>query len=86
LLVKTRTLLVNGARGLAKTFGKRLPKTSTEAVTVDLAAMLSPELQAVLKQLLKQIESVKRADPEMHEVIERIPREHYPEVQLLPSG
>ena len=45
-LVRARTLLVNAARGLAKTHGQRLAKTSTKSFAVRAAADLKPELAA----------------------------------------
>jgi transposase len=57
-LVRARTLLVNAARGLAKTHGERLPKTSTKALAARGAAALSAPLAAALKPLLGQIEAL----------------------------
>ena len=54
-LVRARTLLVNAARGLAKTHGQRLAKTSTKSFAVRAAADLKPELARVLEPLLSQI-------------------------------
>jgi transposase len=54
-LVRARTLLVNAARGLAKTHGQRLAKTSTKSFAVRAAADLKPELAAVLEPLFSQV-------------------------------
>lgn len=54
-LVRARTLLVNAARGLAKTHGERLPKTSTKSFAVRATAELPPNLSAVLGPLFEQI-------------------------------
>src|SRR5467141_4352919 len=56
-LVSARTALVNGARGLTKSYGERLPKCGTKQVSRELAAELSVELREVLEPLLKEIES-----------------------------
>ena len=44
VLVRTRTTLVNAARGLTKSFGERLRKCGTAQVGLRLAAELSPEI------------------------------------------
>lgn len=54
-LVRARTLLVNAARGLAKTHGQRLAKTSTKSFAARAAADLKPELSNVLEPLFSQI-------------------------------
>ena len=54
-LVRARTLLVNAARGLAKTHGQRLAKTSTKSFAVRAAADLKPELAAVLEPLFSEV-------------------------------
>ncbi len=54
-LVRARTLLVNAARGLAKTHGQRLAKTSTKSFALRAAAELSEQMTAVLEPLFSQI-------------------------------
>src|SRR6202051_664258 len=58
-LVSARTALVNGARGLAKSYGERLRKCGTEQGERGLAVELSAELREVLEPLLREIESLK---------------------------
>jgi transposase len=48
-LVRARTAVVNSARGLAKSYGERLRKCSTQQVRQDLATELSAELREVLE-------------------------------------
>lgn len=60
-LVRARTLLVNAARGLAKTHGERLPKTSTKALAARAAQALTSELTALLGPLLEQIETLSQS-------------------------
>src|ERR1700720_3278391 len=50
-LVHARTALVYAARGMAKSYGQRLPKCGTTQVSRDLAAALSVELREVLEPL-----------------------------------
>ncbi len=57
-LVSVRTALVNAARGLAKSYGQRLPKCGTQQVSRELGAGLPAELREVLEPLLKEIESL----------------------------
>jgi transposase len=54
-LVRARTMLVNAARGLAKSHGQRLAKTSTKSFAVRAAADLKPELAVVLEPLFSEI-------------------------------
>src|SRR5580693_6713188 len=82
-LVRARTALVNAARGLAKSYGERLPKCGTEQVSQELAAELSVELREVLEPLLKEIESLNERIKEYDARMEKIARESYPQVALL---
>src|SRR5229473_3642863 len=82
-LVSARTALVNGARGLTKSYGERLPKCGTEQVSRELGAQLSAELREVLEPLLKEIESLNEGIKEYDVRMEKIARESYPQVVLL---
>src|SRR6266478_5201496 len=82
-LVSARTALVNGARGLAKSYGERLPKCGTEQVSRELAAKLSAELREVLEPLLNEIESLNERIKEYDARMEKIAKESYPQVALL---
>ena len=82
-LVSVRTALVNAARGLAKSYGERLPKCGTEQVNRELAAELSAELREVLEPLLKEIESLNERIKEYDTLMEKIAKESYPQVALL---
>src|SRR6266481_1114733 len=82
-LVSARTALVNAARGLAKSFGQRLPKCGTQQVSEKLAEGLSAELREVLEPLLREVESLNERIQEYDERMEKIAKEVYPEVALL---
>ncbi len=83
-LVSVRTALVNAARGLAKSYGQRLPKCGTQQVRRQLGAGLPAELREVLEPLLKEIESLNAERIKEYEVrMEKIARESYPHVELL---
>src|SRR5438309_11214457 len=74
-LVRARTALVNAARGLAKSYGQRLPKCGTQQVSRELAAELSVELREVIEPLLKEIESLNERIKEYDERMEKIAKE-----------
>ena len=82
-LVSVRTALVNAARGLAKSYGQRLPKCGTQQVSRELGAGLPAELREVLEPLLKEIESLNERIKEYEVRMEKIEKESYPEVKLL---
>jgi len=83
VLVRTRTLLVNAARGLTKSFGERLRKCGTEQVGLHLAAELDPEIQTVVGPLLAEVETLNQRIAEYSSQIEKVAEEHYPEVAGL---
>src|ERR1700675_3964545 len=57
-LVRTRTALVNAARGLTKSNGQRLRKCGREQMNRESAQALSQELREALNPLLAEIESL----------------------------
>src|ERR1700736_497937 len=82
-LVSARTALVNGARGLSKSYGERLLKCGTDQVSRELAAELSAELREVLEPLLNEIESLTERIKEYDARMEKLAKESYPQVALL---
>jgi transposase len=82
-LVRTRTALVNTARGLAKSYGERLRGCNVRNLNPEKAEGLSPELQAALEPLLKAIESLSERIVEYNERIESLAQHSYPQVALL---
>ena len=82
-LVSARTALVNAARGLAKSYGQRLPKCGTQQVSRELAADLNVELREVLEPLLREIESLNEHIQEYEVRMEKIAKESYPQVARL---
>ncbi|MCE7894753.1 MAG: IS110 family transposase [Sorangiineae bacterium PRO1] len=82
-LVRSRTKLIQCARGLAKAFGTRLPASSAPSFAKrvreqDLEALF-PGLDALLRQCDALTASIRELDSE----VERLGRERYPETQLL---
>jgi transposase len=82
-LVSARTALINAARGLAKSYGERLPKRGSQQVGRELAAQLSTALREVLEPLLQGVESLNERIREYDQRIEQIAQDVYPEVALL---
>jgi transposase len=84
VLVRSRTALINCARGLVKPMGLRLPASSPEAFPKRASSTCLPEiLRAALAPLLKQIDSVNHAIREYDQQIQQIAETQYPETCLL---
>src|SRR6202166_4138187 len=79
-LVSARTALINAARGLAKSYGERLPKKGSEQVGRELATALSTALREVLEPLLREVESLNAGIREYDQRIEQTAKQVYPEV------
>jgi len=81
-LVHSRTMLVNSARGMVKSFGYRLNSCDCDQVDTELAASLPAELRKLVEPLLATAAyttlRIKAADQRIHEVAKR-----YPEIELL---
>jgi transposase len=82
-LMEARTSLVNAARGLTKALGERLPKCDADNLNVEQMKCLSAPLQAALKPLLEEVESLTEKIHGCDEGIEQMAREQYPETELL---
>lgn len=82
-LVEMRTALINTARGLAKSYGERLPSCASYQVCEELAGSLPIALQAALGPLLAEIDSVTERIREYDEQLDEMSLERYPEVALL---
>ncbi|MFZ1158890.1 MAG: IS110 family transposase [Candidatus Sulfotelmatobacter sp.] len=82
-LVRSRTALVNTARGLAKSYGERLRGCNVRNMNPEKAESLSPELQAALEPLLNAIESLSERIVEYNDRIEQLAQQSYPQTALL---
>jgi transposase len=82
-LVRARTLLVNAARGLAKTRGQRLVRSVTASFGKRSQAVLEAELAAVLEPLLEQIDALGEQIQRYDQQIEQQAAECYPETAAL---
>jgi transposase len=82
-LVEARTELVNQARGVAKSFGERLPDCDSDQMGLERGAALPEGLRQALRPLLQEIESLTARIRECDLHIEQIARSRYPETELL---
>ena len=82
-LVRARTVLVNAARGLTKSYGERLRGCNPRNLNTEKAQALSPELQAALGPLLQALESLSQRIAEYNQQIEAIAQQSYPQTALL---
>ena len=84
-LLRTRTLLVNVARGLAKESACRLPASLTASFGQRSRSVLSPLLLAVLAPVLDSIDELTHKIEAQEEVIEQLASGKYPETHCLKS-
>jgi transposase len=82
-LVEMRTALINTVRGLAKSYGERLPGCASYQVCEELAGSLPSSLQVALAPLLAEIDSLTDRIKEYDAQLEEMWRERYPEVRVL---
>jgi transposase len=82
-LVSTRTVLVNAARGLVKSYGERLRKCHTQQVRREMTAGLSTGLREALEPLLQEVESLNERIQEYDRRIAKMAKETYAETALL---
>jgi transposase len=82
-LVRARTVLINTARGLAKSNGERLRGRNSETVKSALGETLSPQLQAALTPLFSTVEAMTAKIHEYDQRIVKLGRSCYPEVAML---
>ena len=83
-LVRARTMLVNGLRGLVKSAGYRLPKCSSEAFARVAGKAIPAGYETAAKPLIEQVAQLSEHIQEMDQQIESL-AERYPEVQKLRS-
>ena len=82
-LVECRTALMNALRGMAKTFGIRLPRITSERYAERTLAQLPERLRERLAGLLGAVVALTEQVEAYDEQIERIARERYPETARL---
>lgn len=82
-LVRSRTALVNTARGLTKSYGERLRGCNPRNMNPEKSQGLSPELQSALEPLLAAIEALSERIYEYNQQITKIAKQSYPQVVRL---
>jgi transposase len=82
--VRARTLLINSARGIAKGFGLRLPKSITTTFGQGALADLPDTLRTALGGLLDQMDALSRQIGNSDQQIGEL-AQHHPEVERLTS-
>jgi transposase len=82
-LVRTRTLLINHVRGVAKSCGCRLPSCSAHAFARTCADALPVALNPALGPLLETITELTKRIRHFDGTIERLSEERYPETSAL---
>ena len=83
-LVRSRTLLVNTARSLAKGFGLRLPASITHTFGARAVARLAEDLRTAMSGLLEQVDALSLKIRDYDRRIEEVAGRH-PEVERLAS-
>jgi transposase len=82
VLVRSRTILINHARGIAKTAGHRLPKCSSFQFG-KLQGELPETLRSTLEPILDTVSHLNHQIKTYNQEIERIAQEQYPVTGLL---
>lgn len=82
-LVAARTLLVNHARGVVKSFGHRLSACSTGCFSRAVRKQIPELLEPALLPVLEQIGSLSRQIKSMNHTIRVLADDCYPETRLL---
>jgi transposase len=83
ILVRTRTKLINCARGLVKPTGTRLPNCSAECFANHASRAVPPELRLALDPLIEEIRSITNLIKRYDRKIARIGATIYPATQVL---
>lgn len=82
-LVRSRTLLINAARGMVKALGGRLPKCAADAFSQVAWPFVPSELGLSLHPVFESIGTLSRQIRALEDEIDRLATETYPQVQLL---
>ena len=82
-LVRTRTMLVNVARGLTKSYGERLRGCNARGMKPKSAQDLSPELKYALEPMMHEIESASERICQYDQMLDSMARNRYPEAERL---
>ena len=82
-LVAARTQLINAVRGMVKSVGGRLPKSTTAAFAGKVSSLIPSELKVALEPLLSSITALTEQIAKADEQIAQLAEAKYPETKLL---
>jgi len=82
-LVRSRVLLVNQARGLAKPLGLRLPQCTTEGFASRMRREGMGDAFPGMASLVAMVEQLTQSIRALEREIERVSQDHYPETKHL---
>jgi len=82
-LIRSRTTCINSVRGLAKSYGERLPKCSADAFVHRVSACVPRELEPAIAPLLEAIAALTTQIHDMDKRIENLASKSYPQTALL---
>jgi transposase len=82
-LVSARTQLVNAVRGMVKTAGGRLPKSTTAAFSRKVLPLIPAELKLAVKPLLASIAALTEQIRQADEHVATLADDKYPETKVL---
>lgn len=82
-LVRARTLLINHARGLVKSFGGRLPGCSAESFATKADNHISAPLRPALVPILETVATLTKKIHAYDQQVETLARRRYPEAMSL---
>ena len=82
-LIRSRTLLINHARGIVKSSGARLPSCSANCFASKAAPAVPETLRPALSPILETISALTQQIREYDRKIEQLCQDQYPETKLL---
>src|SRR6202048_2495915 len=85
-LVAVRTELINATRGLVKSMGKRLPKSSSRSFAQKVEEAVPAEVSDALLPVVRMTAMLSDCIQEYDEKIEKLAREKYGHTALLRQG
>lgn len=83
VLVRSRSSLVNHARGVVKTVGLRLPRCDTAQFAKKVRSQIPDELREALEPVLDTIQELTNRICDYDKRVERVARQRYPETALF---
>jgi len=82
-LVAARTQLINSVRGMVKSMGGRLPRSTTAAFAGKVDLLIPAELKPALRPLVRCIQTLTEQIGGCDERVEQLADKKYPETRLL---